>query len=552
MVDVSALAALIVAAVALVVALAQLTQQLLATAYVIRKCDRIVTGGLTKGGTRQWHWRQFRFTVNYQAVVFALPPSVYQNLGISSTIQVNPPSKEIWNRALKTRSHRNSSQACWISLLQDLAQSSCLSESDVCIREESGDRIPEDLTVAPGRVDCMTVLLSCIAMGMQVFKYSPTTGEVTLGGGVGSISSSIHPVLGGLLHYSVFADEPTIGLEAVQRHGRALVGKEGIWANAVFGRFRDRLYRPEMVTLRELQARKIKILRHQGWPEDKDGVTNNDTIGGAACFMAFGHVDACDTVPPSVVRPWSAHFAETIVKAHHVNSMKRLSEGASVFHVPDTQHRQFEKTGFSSPHDYMPLSTNVEPITAETLRELDEDSLLLPLDFSSQTQLSTKWEWTLEHDRQDPSSYCPPAMLWGFLRMMDCHLCVLMSFLVNAGLQEKIPSRQFHDWVDRFVAKAISKLFDVGAPSFGKASDFVMNWPQSILASCADTLPNLEKNLLPSLRCEASIFRRVIRLYAELCILRPAYYTVMMRAAHPIGPGLTEESSIETALAYMA
>ena len=53
MVDTTALVALIVAAVALVIALAQLTQQLLATGYVIRKCDRIVTGGVTKGGTRQ-------------------------------------------------------------------------------------------------------------------------------------------------------------------------------------------------------------------------------------------------------------------------------------------------------------------------------------------------------------------------------------------------------------------------------------------------------------------------------------------------------------------
>ena len=55
MADVSALAALVVAAVALLIAGLQLTQQLLATAYVIRKCDRLVTGGVTKGGIRQWH-----------------------------------------------------------------------------------------------------------------------------------------------------------------------------------------------------------------------------------------------------------------------------------------------------------------------------------------------------------------------------------------------------------------------------------------------------------------------------------------------------------------
>ena len=170
MVDITALTALIVAAVALVVASAQLTQQLLATAYVIRKCDQIVTGGLTKGGTRQWHWRQFRYTVKYQAIIFALPRSVYRSLDISSTIQINSQSNEIWDRALKTRPQRSSAQACWISLLQDLVQTSCLDNYDICTKEESGDRIPDDLTVAPTRVDCLMILLSGIAMGMQVFK----------------------------------------------------------------------------------------------------------------------------------------------------------------------------------------------------------------------------------------------------------------------------------------------------------------------------------------------------------------------------------------------
>ena len=43
-----------------------------------------------------------------------------------------------------------------------------------------------------------------------------------------------------------------------------------------------------------------------------------------------------------------------------------------------------------------------------------------------------------------------------------------------------------------------------------------------------------------------------ISIYARLSILKAAYYTIMMRAASEIGPGLTEESSIEPALAYMA
>ena len=59
MVDTTALVALVVVGVALFVAAGRLMQQLTATAYVIRSCEDIVTGGLTKGAVRQWHWRQF-------------------------------------------------------------------------------------------------------------------------------------------------------------------------------------------------------------------------------------------------------------------------------------------------------------------------------------------------------------------------------------------------------------------------------------------------------------------------------------------------------------
>ena len=49
----------------------------------------------------------------------------------------------------------------------------------------------------------------------------------------------------------------------------------------------DRSYRPEMTTLEALRFRKLAVLQAQGWPENSE----NDTIGGAACFMAFAHVD---------------------------------------------------------------------------------------------------------------------------------------------------------------------------------------------------------------------------------------------------------------------
>jgi hypothetical protein len=417
--DISALAALVVAAVALLVAAFQLTQQMLATAYVIRKCDQVVTAGLTKGAKRQWHWRQFRFTVTYNAIVFALPPHIYSSLGISSTIQTDKSSQEIWDRASRSRSQRTSAQGCWISFVQDLAMTCCLLPDDICTREESGDRIPDDLTVAPTRVDAMTVLLSCIAMGMQVFKYSPTTHEITLAGGVGSISSSIHPVLGGLLHYSVFSDVPTIGLEAAKRHAHALRHKEGAWANAVFGRFRDRSCRPEIVPLDWLMEMKMPVLRQHGWPEDRDADRDVDTIGGAASFMAFGHVDVYEVAPPSVFRRYATQFAEVIVKAHHVETLMSRSK-PQVTDFPGMFSKMLGDYGSSSPYLPPDLSTSPYVYDPATYRDLKASTMLVYNGLLDHLQLSAKDRWkSLSEDHRDPSSYCSPAVMWHLICLAD-------------------------------------------------------------------------------------------------------------------------------------
>ncbi|KAL8720122.1 MAG: hypothetical protein Q9225_002967 [Loekoesia sp. 1 TL-2023] len=465
MADVSALAALIVAAIALVVASAQLVQQLLATAYVIRKCDRIVTGGLTRGGSRQWHWRQFRFTVNYQAIVFELPSSIHSSLEISPTIQVDRPSKELYDRAIKTRPRRKSTQGCWVSFVQDLAMSCCLRPEDIGQREESADRIPDDLTVAPARVDCMTVLLSCIAMGMQVFKYSPTTGEITLGGGSGSVSSSIHPILGGLLHYSVFSNEPVVAISDVRRHGRALRQHSGIWANAVFGRFRDRSYRPEIVDFRELMERKFPVLEQNGWPGD-DG---SDTTGGAAGFMAFGHVDVFYMVPPSVVIRWSAHFAEVIVKAHHVEILRSKSEAnESTARLRPSLAPKYSGNcetvldlyGCSSPH--LPSGLITSPYFDEHFASSgSKASILLQCEgLWNCLVLDANIKWKrLAEDFRDPSSYCYTSVSWDLICLADNYIRQIRDSESRLHPINVLP------WSDRIVATAIRELSNVGAPS---------------------------------------------------------------------------------------
>lgn len=557
--DTSALAALAIAIVALLVAAMQLTQQVMATAYVIRKCDRIVTGGLTKGGTRQWHWRQFRFTVKYQAIVFALPTPVYSALGVSPTVQIDEASDaKFLLRAIRLRSSRTSSQACWVSFAQDMIISDCVRSEDICIKEESGDRIPDDLTVAGTRADALTVMLSCVALGMQVSKYSPTTGEITLAGGVGAISSSNHPILGGLLHYSVFSEEPKIGYQAASRHGRALRQEKGVWANTVFGRFKDRSYRPEFTTLDILRTLKLDVLGAQGWPEG----SYTDTIGGAACFMSFAHVDVYHAVPASSVRQWCAHFAEVIVKAHHREIMRNESNtphgpGALVFstNFRNARERFIEIHGCSSP--YLPWETLVSA-TPGVVESSEKDNTVRGVDPGIVLELEAHLESgdvlvsqelleclrtpphpidpvSLEPNKVDPSSYVPMPVAWEIISKADqCMRYIYLKY-------DRQPSINIKTYANKIVARAIGSLAEAGAPSWGGTSSHIENWEKTFATACEQVLP-------PDIH---SADNKWVSIYARLSCLRAAYYTIMMRAAGEIGPGLAEEAMPDTALVYM-
>ena len=538
--DTAALAALVVAAVALVIASAQLAQQILATAYVIRKCDRIVTGGLTKGGTRQWHWRQFRFTVKCQTVVFSLPVQVYNSLGLSSSVNVSSRPEDIWHRAVEKRHQRNPAQACWVSFVQDLAASHCLDPGNLGTREESGDRIPDDLTVAPTRVDSMTILLSCLALGMQVYKYSPTTGEITISGSIRSVSSSSHPVLGGLMHYSDISSFQD--LDVAKRHGRALRSSQGVWANAVFGRFQDHLYRQAMVPLRDLIMRQVPTLEANGWPES---TTTLDSIHGAACFMAFGHVEVSEVIPPSVSRLWAAHFAETIVKSYHFEMFQSLHNVDQNVGIPqaffEAEKSYIEMVGYSGPYGcHLKHSFSLAGIIQHM--ETQNGSASHATVTKSFIEFLHRADVTSYRTSFDPSSYCPLEVLWDQICAADMICYRIRIDNENISLER---------WADGIIVKAISHLANDGPPSWGFAADRHSTWPQILATACNEVLDEVEnKQVFPSQEIEAR--KKAIRLLAQTRLLRSAYVTVMMRAAPPLGPGLDENSPIETSLAYMA
>ena len=55
-----------------------------------------------------------------------------------------------------------------------------ISEELVDMREESGDRIPDDLTVAPIRVDDITVQSWVLYCTTRIFRISQLLGSISL------------------------------------------------------------------------------------------------------------------------------------------------------------------------------------------------------------------------------------------------------------------------------------------------------------------------------------------------------------------------------------
>ena len=551
MVDASTIVALVVAGAALIIAAGQLAQQLLSTAYVLYKCDQIVTGGLTAGGKKKFHWQQFRFTVAYRAIIFALPAPLYSALGVRNTVQVHSLSQELWSRSMRLRPTRNTAaQSCWISFVQDLIACACIKPEDIGLKEESGDRIPVDLTTAPTQVNAITVMLTCVAMGMQVFKYTPTSGEISIAGGLGSISSSTHPILGGLLHYSVFTDEPSIGFEATRRNGRALLQEKGVWANAVFGRFKDRSYRPEFTNLEILRRLKLGVLMASRWPQD----SYTDTIHGAACFLAFSHTDIYEVIPPSCVRPWCAHFAEVIVKSHLMQLVKEESGTQANLGLSSTfyQMRQafIDTHGCSSP--YLPweqVSVGAIADTEKRTFDLQLDNLPLhkpesanvlacPGLISCAVESETASDPTILEDiyKRDPSSYVPTDAAWEAILLADQRLHLIYK------AHGRWPDQDFGRCSEQIVACAIRSLAEVGAPSWREAAKAIKEWPATFAAACDEVLNEWT----------APVDRRWVSVHAHLSLLRAAYFTVMMRGAGDVGPGISEQEAPGTALVYMA
>ncbi len=287
-------------------------------------------------------------------------------------------------------------------------------------------------------------------------------------------------------------------------------------------------------------------------------LSSKDLFAGIKRDTDIKSLQVCKAVPPSVVRSWCAHFAEVTVKAHHMEILDKTLQPSDAFVLPPSlisrRESFIEKHGSSSPHLRWEKINDQEDVSSEKpipgpsitddfLRHIESKDVLAVHDLI--THLNAKWPhpstmapWD---DESDPSSYLPMSTAWEIIMRADQSM--RHTFLKCHGATNPI----FSSLADATVARAISSISEAGAPSWGSAltygavRDF---WPEIFPAACTTVLDALE--------VEEPGYVAWVSMYARLNILRAAYYTVMMRAAHEIGPGLTEETRIETALAYMA
>ncbi len=239
----AAVAALVVACLALLIALAQVLQQYFITGQLIRLCDSVVFGPLPGQGRRVWELSQFRFRVVYSIPQISLdtrlwpenPPHIrsyaigqHELPPLRSTPKITGYDKtsEDWSLhteevarrrrwpviSLPTRSrppharHLSSTrsrvgEAAWVKLCRAV-EMPCGSSMRLDLVEQDADRCPPDLVTAPMLVSMRDVIVMGLMAGMEVTECSFGRKSVSMQGHLGTITSSSHPVLGPLLHFT--------------------------------------------------------------------------------------------------------------------------------------------------------------------------------------------------------------------------------------------------------------------------------------------------------------------------------------------------------------
>lgn len=217
----AAVAALVVSVLAMTIATAQVLQQYLNTGQLIRICDSVVYGKMPGQGRRVWQYSQFRFRVVYSVPQVCLRPSLWKaslpqyvsyergllplpDLRHKANLGAPLPGLFLGDGVKQTPGSVHiavAGEACWVSLCR-MAQHSCTSDLFYDLHHCDADRCPSDLPVVPMQVSMRDIVTIALMAGMRCTDASFQGKSIAMDGEAGTITSSWHPMLGSIIHFS--------------------------------------------------------------------------------------------------------------------------------------------------------------------------------------------------------------------------------------------------------------------------------------------------------------------------------------------------------------
>ncbi|KEF53582.1 uncharacterized protein A1O9_10557 [Exophiala aquamarina CBS 119918] len=213
----AAVAALVVSVLAMTIATAQVLQQYLNTGQLIRMCDSVVYGKMPGRGRRIWEYSQFRFRVVYSVPQISLRPSLWEDSlahyvsyerGLLPLPDLHRDALDthpsLFQRSAKGRGSAQSAEtgeACWVSFCR-VAQNSCTDDLFYELLHRDADRCPSDLPVVPMQVSMRDIVIIALMAGMRCTDASFEGKSIAMDGEAGAITSSWHPMLGSIIHFS--------------------------------------------------------------------------------------------------------------------------------------------------------------------------------------------------------------------------------------------------------------------------------------------------------------------------------------------------------------
>jgi len=243
----AAIAALVVALAAFIIAFAQVLQQYFSTGQGIRMCDSVVFGDMPGKGRRLWELSQFRFRVVYSIPQIGLPPHMWppnwpttfkkgrhmlpnlsgivedsrdfghdfhdkdgdpnaphDNKKFARGRRRYPKSLDELRRGKVDKPSRSRpliGEASWASFCR-IMHYSCRGCARYDFVENDIDRCPSDLPTVPMQLSARDVIIVGLTIGMKCTEASFIAKTLCMQGAAGIITSSQHPILGPLLHFT--------------------------------------------------------------------------------------------------------------------------------------------------------------------------------------------------------------------------------------------------------------------------------------------------------------------------------------------------------------